>query len=201
MQNFSTNTIVIGQSPYPSKLIPYFGSAFSQEKNTRDTPTTQIFGRHFEDRDLAIDMIRNNWLMLEEGYILVNADYYSQSLGGGNGNVEYVERLQMMCQYLASIIMCKSGNSTVTILAMGSQASHLSSMIAPRLKANNVTVSGLECNQPASLSRISCNRELIGTDDRYSFCQDSALVYLRGIIELYQFKYVPKASLIFSIIM
>ena len=86
---FLINTIVIGQSPYPSKLVPYFGSAFSQEKGTRDAPTTQIFGIHFEDRDLATDMIRNNWLMLEEGYVFVNADYYPQSLGGGNCNVEY----------------------------------------------------------------------------------------------------------------
>ena len=150
---FPINTMFIGQSPYPSKLVPYFGSAFSQEKGARDTPSTQFFGRHFEDRDLATDMIRNNRLMLEERYFFVNADYYSQSLVGGINNVEYLERLKMMCEYLVSIIICESGNSRV------------------------------------------------GTDDTYTFCEDSALVCFRGMIEVYHSKCAPKASLIFSIIM
>ena len=72
---YPINTIVIGQCPYENNLIPELGSAFSQLEGTRDTPTTTIFSKHFEDEVVLKDFIRSTWKLLPRGYLFINTDY------------------------------------------------------------------------------------------------------------------------------
>jgi hypothetical protein len=37
--NYSIHSIIVGERPNPSKLIPHIGSSYSQREGTADTPT------------------------------------------------------------------------------------------------------------------------------------------------------------------
>jgi uracil DNA glycosylase len=58
--HYPTNVIVIGQSPYESSIVPLLGSAFSQKSSSVDTPTTRIFGLHFDEQEDAREFMGSN---------------------------------------------------------------------------------------------------------------------------------------------
>ncbi len=87
IRQYNIETIVIGQNPYESQIVPFLGSAFSQVENSKDTPTTSIFASHFKDDKSAKKFLRYSWKYLPVGIAFVNADYYPSSLGGGSSSI------------------------------------------------------------------------------------------------------------------
>ena len=78
--SYDNKYIIIGQDPYPSHIVPCFGSAYSQSKDTQDTPTTRIIYEHFNGPgdsggSTVRNMIRENWRLIQNGYLFVNSDF------------------------------------------------------------------------------------------------------------------------------
>ena len=71
---------------------------------------------------VSIGMI---WSMLSLGYMFINADYYPQHMGGGNGDVNCIERMYWISEYVISLILSKKSNRNVTIISIGNQASQI----------------------------------------------------------------------------
>jgi hypothetical protein len=60
IRHYNIDTIIIGQNPYESYIVPFLDSAFSQVENCKDTPTTSIFASHFEDSKSAMMFLRSS---------------------------------------------------------------------------------------------------------------------------------------------
>ena len=51
--------VIVGQNPYPTDIVPHFGSAYSQCDNSVDTPTTRIICEHFDGSDVNDVYVRD----------------------------------------------------------------------------------------------------------------------------------------------
>jgi hypothetical protein len=169
---YKINYVIIGQSPYPDHIVPYMGSAYSQSPGSNDTPTTGVISQHFTNED-GIDchvksMIRNNWQLLERGYLFVNSDYCSR---GNRFAIEDMEVYDRTVEYICSV--CTSNrhtwcNSKVQIIALGTVAHHIGVLVSSRLRDMGIhTITTLD-GQPARLARLTYGGHKVGTCDSYS---------------------------------
>jgi hypothetical protein len=150
--HYRINTIVIGQNPYSSDLVPHLGAALSQTVESDDTPTTRIFSRHFEDRDAARKFIRSTWTLLLCGRIFVNADYYPSHLGGGNSDIDCIIRVGRMVEFQFYLIL--QGElipRRLLVMCSGNLAAHCGSQLSRRLRSICVSVEQMNFRQPAYL--------------------------------------------------
>jgi hypothetical protein len=127
---------------------------------------------HFTNED-GIDchvksMIRNNWQLLERGYLFVNSDYCSR---GNRCAIEDMEVYDRTVEYICSV--CTSNrhtwcNSKVHIIALGTVAHHVGVLVSGRLRAMGIyTITTLD-GQPARLARLTYGSHKVGTCDPYS---------------------------------
>lgn len=183
---YAIHTLVIGQCPYDTELLPFLGSAFSQAEGTPDTPTLEVFVSHFDDcgPGVARGMMRNTWRLLQRGYCFVNADWLPTSQGGGDGSAQCILRVSLMKELLVSYVQHWSPQS-LKVISMGNVASSMSSELCRRLRAMKVKVSSNRCSMPTYLSSITCNRHLVGKDGRYVFCSQGVGAKLKAIVEEY----------------
>jgi hypothetical protein len=192
--DYNINTIVIGQNPYPSELVPFFGAAFSQADGTKDTPTTRIFSLHFTDQPTATKFIRSTWSLLPSGRAFVNADYFPTSEGGGSSDIECMLRIARMVEFLFYAIVSRTNICRrLTLMCSGNLAGYCGSLLSRRLRSLGVSVEQLNFKQPAFLSRIKFNEHLIGNDERYVFCQGRALECFKSMMSEYCNIDEPKA--------
>jgi hypothetical protein len=59
--SYDIRYVIVGQSPYPDDIVPYFGSAYSQCDGSVDTPTTRIICDHFDgshENDVTHNLVR-----------------------------------------------------------------------------------------------------------------------------------------------
>ena len=160
-------TIVIGQCPYPSSILPALGAAFSQVSSSQDTPTVDVFSRHFDNSKEAKEFIRSTWKMLSSGIAFVNADYYPSSTGGGSGNVGLVLRVNNMVEFLLYVVVSRVRPVLkIKLMCSGNVAMSCGSTLSRRLRSIGIRVDQMNFRQPAFLDKISYNRHLIGKDDR-----------------------------------
>jgi uracil DNA glycosylase len=169
---YKINYVIIGQSPYPDHIVPHMGSAYSQSLGSNDTATTRVICQHFTS-DNGIDshvrlMIRNNWQLLERGYLFVNSDYCFRS---SRSAIEHMEVYDRTVEYICSV--CTSNrhtwcNSKVHIIALGTIAHHVGVLVSSRLRAMGIySVTTLD-GQPARLARLTYGGHKVGTCDSYS---------------------------------
>jgi hypothetical protein len=182
-KEYKIDTIVIGQSPYNSNIVSTLGAAFSQKEATPDTPTTDVFSRHFEDIEAAKDFIRSTWKLLPMGKLFVNADYLPSNMGGGNSDIECVKRVNRTVELLLSIVLSQDKPANrVKIVCVGNIAMSCGSLLSRRLRALGFSVDQTTCRQPLALARVEFNNHLIGKDDKYLFCGPKVLAIFQNMI-------------------
>jgi hypothetical protein len=194
-KQYKIDTIVIGQSPYDSNIVPILGAAFSQKEGTRDTPTTDVFSRHFKDTERAKDFIRSTWKLLPMGKLFVNADYLPSSMGGGNSDIECVKRVNRTVELLLLIILSQDKHvDKVKIVCVGNLALSCGTLLSRRLRALAFSVEQISCRQPSALARIEFNNHLIGKDDKYLFCGPKVLCIFQKMIDEYKFMHLSMSK-------
>ena len=97
---YNIKTIIVGQTPYNSDIVPYYGAAFLQTESSIDTATTKTFSLHFPGKSLACKFIRSTWTLLPSGYVFVNADYFLAYMNGGNTDPDCVIRVSTTVEFL-----------------------------------------------------------------------------------------------------
>ena len=183
--SYNIRYVVIGQNPYPSTIVPWLGSAYSQLSGTKDTPTTQIICEHFNESADAgglyvRNMIRNNWKLLENGYLFVNSDY---AKGRDRSDVEKLEIYDMMVEYIFSVCTghkVSGCDDSVTIIGLGTAAHHIAVIVAARLRASGIKSKTTLDGQPARLSRLTYGRYKVGTQKAYCCLSATTLRVFRG---------------------
>jgi hypothetical protein len=176
-ENYPIDKIVIGQNPYPDNIVPYLGSAYSQETGTKNTPSTDVVVKHFPDEPDFEECIRNSWRLLPEGYLFVNSIYdptYVNDVDIQEKLDQTVELLFLMCTRCKRVYNV----SRVTIMAIGMTAQVVYSELAPRLGSVGIGVKKVSATQPASLARITCNTHKVGLVPEYSCFPSGARKFL-----------------------
>jgi hypothetical protein len=175
---YHIHTIIICQSAYPPYMLPKMASAFSQINGTSDTPSTSVFGAHFDNKERAIKMIRNTWSLLKHGYMFVNADYMPRDSSSESHTIDSVIRINLVVEFLCYNILSKPiVPKKITILCLGMSATYCGSSVSRRLRCKNIDVKQHSCKQPSYLAKSQYNRHLIviGKDSRYMFCKSTVL--------------------------
>jgi hypothetical protein len=164
--------VIVGQNPYPSDIVPHFGSAYSQCDNSVDTPTTRIICEHFDGSDVndvyIRDMIRNNWMLLESGYLFVNSDFARDIT---RSPIESLRVYDQMVEYLYHVCVSQKPcgfDSSIHIIGLGTAAHHIAVTLASRLRACGYKAISTLDGQPARLTRLTCGAHRIGKSDAYS---------------------------------
>jgi len=187
--SYDIKYVIIGQDPYPSHIVPYFGSAYSQSRDTQDTPTTRIIYEHFNGPDdnggLNVrNMIRENWRLIQSGYLFVNSDF---SGSHKRTDVERLETYDIMIEYIFSVCVNhkKLGYGTsVTVIGLGTAAHHIAVTVCARLRAAGVSSKATLDGQPARLARLTCGHSKIGVEEAYSCLSATTLrVFRKAAIE------------------
>ena len=198
---YPIHTVVIGQCPYDTYLLPHLAAAFSQAEHTKHTPTTTIFGLHFEELgESSINFIRSTWKLLPKGYMFINADYMPSNLGGGDRGIACVLRVNRIAEFIFYCVAnLRRYPEKFTILCMGGLALTCASDLSRRLRTIGVNVNQLNCKQPAALDRITKYRDSIGKKENYNFCQGRALELFRVMITRHSLLSSTKAQDILSL--
>ncbi len=185
IRHYNIDTIVIGRNPYEFQIVLFLGSAFSQVENSKDTPTTSIFASHFKDDKSAKKFLRYSWKYLPAGTAFINVDYYPSSLGGGSSNIYCVIRVNRTVEFLLYCIISKSSSyKAIKIMCAGNLASSCGSTLSKRLRYLGINVTQSNFKQPAYLSRITCNQDLIDKEENYKFCSEGVLDKFKRLIDL-----------------
>jgi len=172
--------VIVGQSPYPSHLVPYLGSAYSQTHGTSDTPTTQIIVEHFvsvygQHVQNVRHMLRENWRLLECGYLFVNSNY---SLKTAGCPVEQLEVYDRMVDYICTACtLNKSHESSgaIRIVALGTTAHHIAVSVSSRLRSMGLESTATLDGQPARFNRLTHGRDKVGRCKAYSCLSPSTM--------------------------
>ena len=189
--NYSTPKIVIGSHPYSDSVVPHLGSSYSQRDGTADTPTTRIVADHFmaePDYYTAVrGCIRESWKTLVCGCAWFNATY-STIRDDPGADVNLTARYYYTVEFISVLILHQSkmyNNKHFSILAIGREAQFVASAIRDRVILLDIVCKVTQCRQPAQLSRITYNTNLVGRHPDYSCIPPSAKNMLRGIAKAY----------------
>jgi hypothetical protein len=163
-------------------MVRFGYGAFSQSTESKDTPTTSVFTRHFDNQRIARSILRNSWALLSHGYLFINADPFPIGLGGGNGGVDCIRRIAMGSEFLICILTHKCIPNDLRIMAVGQLALTFAHMVAKRLRAMGCTVTSMRCKQPAALYNTTINKHQIGIHEKYSFCKGNAKKFFEYMI-------------------
>jgi len=190
--NYKIRDIVIGSHPYPDHIVPHYGSAYSQQYNTNDTPTTEIIGQHFSDspelRSDILSCIRGSWKTIACGCIWLNASY-ANSLTDTHSAVMANKRLRYMIEFICVLLQEQTESyktMSFTFLTMGQQGLFVASSVSQRLRCHNIRCTIVQSGQPAQLSRITYNEDLIGVHSNYTCITQSAKTQLMRIARSYR---------------
>ena len=195
IRHYPIHTIIIGQNPYESGIVPYLGSAFSQTEESGDTPSVKIFSEHFHNKKEATDFMRRSWSMLRAGIAFVNADYYPSSLGGGNSDVDCALRINRTVEFLFYSVISRSNHQqSIKVMCAGNMAASCGSTLSRRFRYVGIKVTQSIFKQPVFLNRITHNRNLIGKQENYKFCSDGILDKLKSLIACSDMTAVSKES-------
>ena len=189
--NYKLQAVVIGAYPYPDELVPYYGSSYSQEPGTPDTPSLKVIKSHFYyDTQLQHDighMIRESWRLLAPGYFWVNA---IQSRPGVNqSSVRQLEEIENTIAFIAALLDHQYRRyrvSKIRILTFGREAAVVASSVTKQLHGIRMRCTTYRCAQPAQLSRVTYNRHLIGCDDKYTVLTPNAVRLLIAMVKNYR---------------
>ena len=189
--SYDIRYVIIGQDPYPCHLIPFFGSSYSQSSNTTDTKTTTIIGKHFNEPEdcngvHVRNMIRENWRLIEHGYLFVNADYSKSYMRSA---VEKQEIHDLMAEYIYSVCINNKKptfNGTVIVIGLGTAAHHITAMVVERLRASGINAKDVYDGQPKQLDHKTTGHEKIGIIKPYCVLSSTTLrVFRNAAIEWY----------------
>jgi len=189
--NYRVNTVVIGSHPYPDNVVPFLGASYAQQHGTPDTPTTRIIGQHFQDdpelRSLVVRCVRESWKTIKGGCIWLNASYYAVS-NKKSTPVMNLKRLQYTVEFICTLLTTQATSyrdKVFTLLAVGKEALYVASSVKQRLLHHNITCTVIQSGQPAQLSRITYNRDLVGAHSNYVCIPPSAKKVLARIAKIY----------------
>ena len=184
-QHYPIDKIVVGSCPYPQHIVPPLGSAYSQTRDSENTPTTRIFSLHFEDGETAAEALRRSWTLLLQGYLFINADFMPSSMGGGDQHIDSIQRIEMSVEWLICMLLRrKMGN--VQMMAMGKLALSYCDIARKRLKALGFRVRVLTSKQPVAFSGLSANAHMVGRSDKYSCCTGSSRQFFERMLTSYK---------------
>ena len=185
---YNISKIVIGQSYYPNNMVAHLGAAFSQLDGTKPAPTARIIASHVDPNkgstnyNDAIECITSSWKFLPLGYLFVNADYLPSSMGGGCGDATCLERVHQFIELILMVVTKRRKQGTIVVFSMGNPAKHVGDVLTDRLRASGYKIRGMNCVQPATLSRITCNKEMIGTHSMYNFGDRSVVSFFECMV-------------------
>jgi hypothetical protein len=117
--------------------------------------------------------------------LFVNCDYYPTSMENNTDGIDPINRIYQMSEMIVSVILKNKSNITVTMLAIGTPAKYFLGLASERLRHNEVTVKSMHCKQPVSLSRITTNRDKIGLDENYMFCDEQVIRFFEIMVSSY----------------
>jgi hypothetical protein len=83
---------------------------------------------------------------LPEGYFFVNCDFFPPKLGGGNGNIDSIERIQCMVEMTLDVILHSKMNTNLIIVAVGNPAKFSMYIITNRLRVSHgMNITNIRC--------------------------------------------------------
>ena len=189
--NYKITHVVLGAYPYSDNMVPRYGSAYAQCLATPDSPTIDIIRRHFyqdtDDSSTVVDCFRNSWRTLLCGYLWMNVmcSRPSESINDVSRLLE-IERMQ---EFMCTLLLRQRdhlGTNSVTILALGREAQYVAYNMSRRLKSQNISCSITNCAQPALLSRVTYNRNVVGVDPNYRCFTPGAIKFITQAASLYK---------------
>jgi hypothetical protein len=164
--------VIIGQTPYPDDIVPYFGSAYSQCDGSLDTPTTKMICDHFDGSDkndmYIRDTARNNWMLLECGFLFVNSDL---ARGVTRSPIEDLRIYDEMAEYICHACASQKPHGfggAIHIIGLGTTAHYIAVTVASRLRSRGYRSTSTLDGQPVRLSRLTCGIDRIGKSNAYS---------------------------------
>mmetsp|Transcript_2713 Transcript_2713/g.7233 ORF Transcript_2713/g.7233 Transcript_2713/m.7233 type:complete len:448 (+) Transcript_2713:6860-8203(+) len=182
--NYQIEAIVIGDRPYPDEMIPYFGSSYSQVRESPDTPTVKVIEAHFRRNKNTGEMIRNSWKLLPNGYMFINACYTNNPCN----DVALLEKLERTIELVCNLCdYMNPGLPSVnfTLMSVGSNAKYCVSEIASRLKAKSIPHNTLHAIQPAAYYRYIKLKSKIGIHKDYTCFSSSGRKFMEHMLQGY----------------
>lgn len=156
--------IIMGQSPYPNNIFPPIAAAMSFDEDLclecpniqkKVPPTVEILANDLYlnagmDKDSTIQIIKNGWMLVEGGILLVNECAFYNS----NHPLGYKESINQ-CNVLLRLLYEteKYGKRTVEIYAMGESGERMGSDLCSWYKSDKVKLTKRKATHPAALSR------------------------------------------------
>lgn len=182
--NYNIHSIIVGEKPYPSAIVPTLGASYSQTVDSSNTPTIEVISAHFRDEPMVVDAIRNSWRLLQEGYLFLNA-YYSYR---PDSDVLLLERVEMttefictLCEFMAS----SKGIAHITLMSIGTTAKYVVSQVCNRLQSNSIRHTSIHTIQPAAYHKYMNEPDKVGVQRDYMCFTPSGMVFMRNMIQGY----------------
>ena len=153
-------TIIVGERPYASDILPYAASAMSYDydKNPEGTPSTITLGtdisnKYDVDADLVEQWFRDSWKYLRCGVFLVNVCCFTKFMGKSLYERTCIEEFLRDMIYVSLLV----GRKSVHVFPMGNPAQHSVNRIRSSVPSMRERVKVHSCPNPASLSHKRCD--------------------------------------------
>ncbi len=148
-------TIIVGERPYATDILPYAASAMSydSDKNPQGTPSTVTLGtdianKHDIDADLVEEWFRDSWKYLRCGVFLVNVCCYTRFMGRSLYERTCIEEFLRDMIYVSLLV----GKKDVHVFPMGNPAQHSVGKVRSSVPSMRERIKVHSCHNPASLS-------------------------------------------------
>lgn len=183
--NYSIDTIIVGERPYPSYMIPHLGSSYSQTYDTQDTPTNRVIATHFRDDTDIVYMMRESWKMLHCGCAFLNAYYTDRS----DNPVLMLERLNMTVEFICTLcefMHDKYHTDSMTIMSIGNNAKYVVSQVSTRLSCMGINTKTMHTIQPAAYQRYLHMTDKLGIHPDYRCFSASGIKLFLSMLQGYR---------------